>query len=50
MFGTTSPIACAQTGMARNGNMKPESRIDGKKTKNVICIACIWVFATVEIR
>ena len=46
--GSTSPITCAQPGMPRNGNMKPESRIDGRKKKNVICIACIWVRASVE--
>ena len=27
----------------RKGNMKPESRIDGRKKKKVNCIACIWV-------
>ena len=28
--------------------MKPDSRIDGRKKKNVICIACSWFCATVE--
>ena len=28
--------------------MNPESRIDGRKKKNVICIACSWFFASVE--
>ena len=46
--GSTSPIACAQPGMPRNGNMKPESRIEGRKKKNVICIACSWMRASVE--
>ena len=48
MSGNTSPITCAQPGMPRNGNMKPESRIEGRKKKNVICIACIWLLASVE--
>ncbi|MND06747.1 hypothetical protein D3C83_283080 [compost metagenome] len=34
--------------MPRNGNMKPESRIDGRKKKNVICIACSWLRAIDE--
>ena len=38
--GKTSPMYCAHTGMARNGNMNPDKRIDGKKKKKVICIAC----------
>jgi hypothetical protein len=38
--GSTSPSACAQPGMPRNGNMNPDSSIDGKKKKNVICTAC----------
>ena len=46
--GSTSPIACAQPGMPRNGNMKPDSSIDGRKKKNVICIACNWLRATDE--
>ena len=25
--------------------MKPDSRIDGRKKKNVICIACSWLRA-----
>ena len=37
------PIACAHSGMPRNGNMKPDSSIDGRKKKNVICIACSWL-------
>ena len=28
--------------------MKPDSRIDGRKKKNVICIACSWFRASVE--
>jgi hypothetical protein len=48
VFGTASPITCAQPGMPRNGNMKPESRIEGRKKNIVICIACIWLLASVE--
>ena len=29
--------------------MKPESRIEGRKKKKVICIACSWFCAMVEI-
>ncbi len=46
--GNTSPIHCAQSGMPRNGNMKPDNSIDGRKKKKVICMACIWVRAMVE--
>ena len=46
--GSTSPIHCAHCGMPRNGNMKPESRIEGRKKKNAICIACSWFRAAVE--
>ena len=28
--------------------MKPDSRIDGRKKKNVICIACSWLRAIEE--
>ena len=28
--------------------MKPDSRIDGRKKKKVICIACSWLRASVE--
>lgn len=38
--GSVSPIHCAQTGIPRKGNMKPESRMEGRKKKNVICMAC----------
>ena len=31
--GNASLIYCAQSGMPRNGNMKPDSRILGKKKK-----------------
>jgi hypothetical protein len=34
--------------MPRNGNMNPDSRIDGRKKKNVICIACSWFCAIDE--
>ncbi|CAN5576792.1 hypothetical protein BH20VER3_BH20VER3_20540 [soil metagenome] len=37
-----------QWGRPRKGNMKPESRIEGRKTKKVICIACSWFFAIIE--
>jgi len=40
--------ACAPTGHARNGNMNPDSRIDGRKKNTVICIDCSWFAATVE--
>ena len=46
--GSTSPMACAQAGMPRNGNMKPVSSIDGRKKKNVSCMACSWLRAMVE--
>ena len=29
--GSASPIACAQSGMPRNGNMKPDRRMLGRK-------------------
>ena len=38
--GSNSPIICAHAGMPRNGNMNPESNIDGSRKKNDICIAC----------
>ena len=47
--GNASPMNCAQPGMPRNGNMKPDSSSDGRKKKKVICIACIWLCATLEI-
>jgi hypothetical protein len=34
--------------MPRNGNMKPDSRIEGRKKNIAICIACSWFAATVE--
>jgi hypothetical protein len=46
--GSTSPKTCAQTDIPRNETMKPKSRSDGKKKKNVICMACNWLFASVE--
>src|SRR5882724_3237735 len=45
--GRSEPIHCAHSGMPRNGNMKPESRIEGRK-KNVICIAWSWLRAMEE--
>jgi hypothetical protein len=46
--GSASPSHCAHAGMPRNGNMKPDSSIDGRKKKKVICIACSWFCASVE--
>ncbi len=48
MSGSTLPTTCAHSGIPRNGNMKPDSRIDGRKKKNVICIACSWLRAIDE--
>ena len=48
VIGRRLPRSCAQTGMPWNGNMKPESRIDGSMKKKVSCIACICVRAKVE--
>ena len=44
------PMTCAQPGMPAKGNMKPDSRIDGRMVKKLSCIACIWLRAAVEIR
>ena len=33
--------------MPLNGNMKPLIRIDGRKKKNDICMACSWLRAIV---
>ena len=41
--GMTSPIAWAQPGMPRNGNMKPDSSSDGRKKKKVSCIGYVQV-------
>ncbi len=41
-------MTCAHSGIPANGNMKPDSNIDGKKKKNVICITCNCVSAIVE--
>ena len=46
--GRHVPIHWAHTGMPRKGNMKPDSRIDGRKKKNAICIAWSWFLARVE--
>ena len=48
--GKISPSHCAQSGIPAKGNMKPESSSEGRKKKNVSCIACICVRATVEMR
>ncbi len=46
--GNASPIHCAQRGMPRNGNMKPDNKMLGKKKNIVICIDCICDRASVE--
>jgi hypothetical protein len=38
------------SGIPSRGNMKPDSRIVGRKAKNDACIACRWVRDTVEMR
>ncbi|MNV99585.1 hypothetical protein D3C71_1949660 [compost metagenome] len=48
--GTAVPIVCAQPGMPAKGNMKPESRMEGRMVKKLSCMACIWLCATVEIK
>ena len=48
--GTPWPMNCAQPGMPAKGNMKPESRIEGRMVKKLSCIACIWLRAAVEMR
>ena len=47
--GSTSASHCTTRGMPANGNMKPDSRIDGRNTKKVICIAWNCDCARVEI-
>ena len=49
MSGSASPMVCAHAGMPRNGNMKPDSSSDGRKKKKVICIAWVWLRATLLI-
>ena len=46
---SVSAIHCAMRGMPANGNMKPDSRIEGRKMKNVICMAWNCEEAAVEI-
>ncbi|MNF50812.1 hypothetical protein D3C84_321180 [compost metagenome] len=46
--GSTSAIHCAASGMPAKGNMKPDSRICGRKVKKAICIAWNWLRARVE--
>ena len=46
--GSTSPIHCAHTGMPRNGNMKPDSRIEGSSRNTEACMAWSWFWVTVE--
>ncbi len=46
--GMISPAHCAQTGMPLNGNMKFESRSDGRRVNWANWIAYIWFAATVE--
>lgn len=38
--GSSLVIYCVSCGMFENGNMKLDSRIDGRKMKKVICI--VW--------
>ncbi len=35
-------------GMPRNGNAKPDTRMEGRRKNTIICIACSWFWATVE--
>ena len=46
--GSISPSHCAQAGMPRNGNMKPESRIEGSRMKKEACMAWSWFWLTVD--
>ena len=39
VLGRTLPIHCAQTGMPRKGNMKPDRRMEGSRKNTVACIA-----------
>lgn len=47
-YGKILPMTCAHSGIPSNRNIKPDNNIDGKKKKNVICIACNCVSAIVE--
>ena len=46
--GMPSPSHWAHTGMPRNGNMKPDSRIDGSRMNTEACMAWSWFCVTVE--
>ena len=48
MSGSACDRHCAGRGIASKGNMKPDSRMFGRRKKNDICIACCWVRASVE--
>src|SRR5437868_831414 len=48
VVGKTSPAHCAQTGMPRNGNIKPDNKIDGSNVNWANCRACIWLVVIVE--
>ena len=48
VVGRAWPNVWAQAGMPAKGNMKPDRRMEGRKMKKVICMACIWLRATVE--
>ena len=48
VVGNMLPSHCAQTGMPRNGNMKPESMKDGIRVNWASWTACIWLAAMVE--
>ena len=50
VIGSTSASHCAATGMPAYGNMKPDSRICGRKVKKASCMAWNWLRARVEIR
>ena len=43
-----SPNVCVHAGMPRNGNMKPDSKREGRKKKKPICMAYNCVLAIVE--
>ena len=34
--------------MPRKRNVKPDNKMLGKKKKNDICMACVWLLATLE--
>ena len=50
MSGSAAPIHWASTGMAWRGNMKPESRMFGRRNRKLSCIACTWLRTSVDMR